>query len=151
MIYCKAINDAKTIDDLKEKIRCRKQSISKDLKAVLDYVDQLSEITFKIENESRAENPHIVKRVIKYMAAGMTKDDAISATAADFETPIFRVNVIYQMNRHYMTALNLYAKKYMIEKLKNAGFSVRQMSEIIGISKPNIYKILKCPIDYRLF
>lgn len=151
MIFAQKIDDIKKINALKAAIENKKAAIKAQFDELEKQIDELSTITFKVENEYKAQNPLIVKRVIKYIAAGMTKDDAIRKTADDFDTAVFRVSVVYDQSKKYMTALNLYAKKYAIEKLKTAGFSARKMSEIIGVSIQSIYKIIKCPVDLWRF
>ena len=151
MIFAAKINDIKEVNAIKEAIQAQKQEILQQFEQLEKKLDELSTITFKVENEYKAQNPLIVKRVIKYIVSGYTKPDAIRKTADDFDTPEFRVSVVYDQSKKYMTALNLYAKKYMIEKLKKSGFSARKMAEIVGISIQSIYKIIKCPVDMWRF
>ncbi len=44
--------------------------------------------------------------------------------------------------------VNLYAKRYTCEKLRNAGFSDKEIAEILGISIVMVDKLMKNTIDF---
>ena len=110
---------------------------------VLEYNEAMSQQTNFLERQ----NPYIVKSVLKYIAAGYDKESAINLTAQDYKTTVFRVEAIYQSSRRYMSAVNLYAKRYMCEKLRSSGFKIKEIAAILGVSENHIYKLLKCKID----
>lgn len=123
----------------------------KDLKKAADEIFEevmaFNEAVKQQANRLEKQNPYIVKSVLKYIAAGYDKESAINLTAQDFGTTVFRVETIYQSSRRYMSAVNLYAKRYMCEKLRNAGFKIKEIAAILGVSENHIYKLLKCKID----
>jgi len=102
----------------------------------------------KANAEARRYHPYIVKSVIKYMAQGLNKTDAIIITALDFDTDIKRVETIFWFQNRYMTAVNLYAKRYACEKLKKAGLTAKKTAEILGISENHVYKLMKNNVDF---
>lgn len=97
---------------------------------------------------TRHENPFIIKSVIKNMANGLNKDDAIILTALDFNTSIERVKTIFWQQNRYMSAVNLYAKRYLCEKLRKSGFKAKEIAYILGISENHVFKLLRSNIDF---
>lgn len=99
-------------------------------------------------NFERRQNPYIVKSVIKYMARGMCQDDAIARTADEFKTRESRVSVLLWQQKRYLSAVNLYARRYLCEKLKKSGMSAAEISQILGVSTNHVYKLLKTNVDF---
>lgn len=134
------------IKQLKEKI----QDIEIELKN-LKY--QIEDFTADQQDQIRdrlANRPHLVKRVIKYMAEGLNKSDSILKTSIDYNVPLIWVSAAFAQQNRYMTAVNLYAKKYAAQKLKKYGLSNDVIAEILGVSKNHVYKLLKANIDFSL-
>ena len=82
------------------------------------------------------------------MANGLNKDDAIILTALDFNTSIERVKTIFWQQNRYMSAVNLYAKRYLCEKLRKSGFKAKEIAYILGISENHVFKLLRSNIDF---
>lgn len=129
--------------------------LEKETKNILNSVDKIkkaihiSQFQMRTEEKNkRKQNPYIVKSVIKYMDNGLNKEDAITLTAADYNTSFDRVSTIFWGQARYMSAINLYAKRYLCEKLKNAGFIAKDIALILGISENHVFKILKCKTNF---
>jgi len=137
------------VDDETEKgLERHKKALEQTAKRIIDLVHISYDRQQKVNKEARQQNPYIVKRVIRYMAAGHAKPEAIILTALEFHTTVDRVkNVFWQQNR-YMSAVNLFAKRYTCEKLKKAGFTAKEIARVIGVSENHIYKILRCNVDF---
>ena len=102
----------------------------------------------QIERQERRKNPYIVKSIIKYMASGLSRENAFIKTALDYQTDVNRIKAIFFEQNRYMSAINLFAKRYACEKLKQAGFKAKEIAKIIGVSENHIYKLLRCKIDF---
>lgn len=129
--------------------------LEKNRKIISEAVDNIQStihISFQkqkeCDNKSRLQNPYIVKSVIKYMANGLNKTDAVILTAQDFQTDIARIDVVYNGQKKYMSAVNLYAKRYLCEKLRQAGFIAKDIALVLGISENHVFKLLRCKADF---
>lgn len=130
-------------------------NLETEMKNIFEAVDnikksiQISLDNTKTQNNKlKLQNPYIVKSVIKYMANGINQKDAIILTAMDFKTTTDRVDTIYWGQKRYMSAVNLFAKRYMCEKLKNANFKAKEIANILNISENHVFKLLKCKADF---
>lgn len=135
-------------DETENQLEKYKKTIIQSTEHVINLVHTSFERQKKIEQKKRQQNPYIVKTVIKYLARGLNKEDAIILTANDFETDIDRVSTIFWAQNRYMSAVNLFAKRYTCEKLKKAGFTAKEIARVIGVSENHIYKILCCNVDF---
>lgn len=142
------------LSDPMENVKKRQQQINKfyyDLKDAADNIfNEILACQRALDvcmNYYRKQNPYIVKSVLKYIASGYDKNSAINLTAQDFSTTPERIEAIYQPSRRYMSAVNLYAKRYMTEKLRSHGFKIKEIAAILGVSENHVYKLLKCKID----
>ena len=102
----------------------------------------------KRDNYLRKQNPYIVKAVIKYMAAGLSQNNAVIKVAGDYDTTASRVTAVFDGQKKYMAAVNLYARQYMCKKLRDAGMSARQIAGLLKISTNHVYKLLKTEITF---
>lgn len=59
----------------------------------------------------------------------------------------FQKNVNKEAHRENLN-VNLYAKRYTCEKLRNAGFSDKEIAEILGISIAMVDKLMKNTVDF---
>lgn len=89
------------------------------------------------------ENPKIVTRVLKYRGCGFSLSESIIKTSNDFNCTVERVRTVYQENKLNTAHIRLYARKYLVQKLFDYGFSPVQIAKIAGISKTSVYKLLK--------
>lgn len=138
-----------TINDETEKELHRlKNGILESAEKIANLVHVSYEHQKKIQQQERQQNPYIVKSVIKYMANGLNKTDAMILTALEFNTDVKRIENVFWTQNRYMTAVNLYAKRYTCEKLKKAGLTAKKISEILGISENHIYKLMKNNVDF---
>lgn len=140
--------DSKEMASVRRDIEDNTNKILNLSKQIKSGVDSLYRLAYSAESDSRRQNPYIVKSVIKYMAKGLNKDDAILMTARDFETDEFRVSTIFWSQNRYMSAVNLYAKRYLCEKLKKNGFTAKRIGKIIGVSENHVFKILRANADF---
>lgn len=120
------------------------------LKRLKQSVDKLKVSARDYDNERQRINPYIVKRVVAHIANGLNVSDAIILTAEEYRETVKRVEVLFEHQKVYMSALNLFAKKYMAEKLKKAGYKTKQVAKIIGVSENHIYKLLRCTNNFWL-
>lgn len=98
---------------------------------------------YREERRTHKKNPYIVKAVIKYMAQGNSYYDSVKMAAVDFETTEERVKILCCSHKFYLTAINLYARRYTAERLKKAGLKTKEIAKILGISENHVYKLLK--------
>lgn len=131
------------------------QEVTNLIDTISDNTKSLHDASIKLKNSAalqdrieRKQNPYIVKSVIKYMASGMCKDDAILKTAEDYKTRESRVSVLLWQQKRYISAVNLYARRYLCEKLKKSGMSAPEISQILGVSTNHVYKLLKTNVDF---
>lgn len=132
--------DLKEIEEIEENI----YSLVDKLRTKMEQFKHHAEYT---ENCVRLENPYIVKAVLRHIAAGTDLYNSCLLVAKQFHTNEFRVRQLIQSHKKYMSAVNLYARRFCAEKLKNAGFSAKKIAEILGVSENHVYKLLKCKID----
>jgi len=135
-------------DETETKLEKYKKTIIQSIEHVIELVHTSYNYQQKIEAKKRQENPYIVKSVIKYMAKGLNKQDAILMTATDFETTTRRVADIFWAQNRYMSAINLYARRYTCEKLKEAGLTAKEIAKIIGVSENHVFKMLHNKADF---
>lgn len=135
-------------DETENQLEKYKKTIIQSTEHVINLVHTSFEHQKKFEQKKRQQNPYIVKTVIKYLARGLNKEDAIILTAKDFKTDIDRVSTVFYAQNRYMSAVNLFAKRYTCEKLKKAGFTAKDIAKVIGVSENHIYKILRCNVDF---
>lgn len=145
MIVC---NDSKEISSLQNKLKDYADKLNKLSDAMQLELTTLYRYTIDNERSIRQQNPYIVKAVIKYMANGLNKSDAMLLVAKDFQTDIARVQAVYWSQNRYMSAVNLYAKRYTCEKLKKSGYTAKQIASVIGVSENHIFKLLKANPDF---
>ena len=72
----------------------------------------------------------------------------ITLTAEEYEVPEDKIRVLCGCQKRYMSAVNLYAKRYLCEKLKKRGMKTKEIAEIVGVSENHIYKLQKCNADF---
>lgn len=145
MIVC---NDSKDISLLQDKIADNARELNRLAKTIQTDLWRLHRHTIDQENKLHKQNPYIVKSVIKYLANGIDKENALLLTAADYDTDIKRVRYIFNQQSRYMTAINLFAKRYTCEKLKKAGYTAKQIAMVIGVSENHIFKLLRANVDF---
>lgn len=110
----------------------------------LREIMQKMKIEYSEAEKSRLkENPKIVTRVLKYRGYGFSLSESIIKTSDDFNCTVERVRTVYNENKLNTAHIRLYARKYLVQKLDNAGFSPVQIAKIAGISKTSVYKLLK--------
>lgn len=132
--------DLNEIEEIEENIFSLVDKLRTKMEQFKDHVEYT-------ENCVRLENPYIVKAVLRHIAAGTDLYNACLLVAKQFHTNEFRVRQLVQNHKKYMSAVNLYARRFCAEKLKNAGFSAKKIAEILGVSENHVYKLLKCKID----
>lgn len=138
-----------TVDEeTEEELETHKKNLYESATSIINLVHLSFERQKKIEQTLRKQNPYIAKSIIKYMAQGLNKTDAIILTALDFDTDTKRVESIFWSQNRYMSAVNLYAKRYTCEKLKKAGLTAKKIAEILGISENHVYKLMKNNVDF---
>lgn len=145
MIIC---NDSKEISLLQDKLTQNAHQLSKLSKLMQTDLYRLHAYTVAQENKLHKQNPYIVKSVIKYLANGIDKENALLLTAADYDTDIKCVRYVFSVQSRYMTAINLFAKRYTCEKLKKAGYTAKQIAQVIGVSENHIFKLLRANVDF---
>lgn len=118
-----------------------------DLRQILSdltqNIDSLEKSTDEYNRECLKENPYIVKRVVRHIANGMNRHDAILLAAKELQVNTSRVEVLFSYQKKYMSALLLFSRKYTAEKMKVAGYTAKQISAVLGVSENHIYKLLK--------
>ncbi|MCX4348226.1 MAG: hypothetical protein OSJ76_00390 [Alphaproteobacteria bacterium] len=135
-------------DETEKELERHKKALEQTAKRIIDLVHISYDKQQKVNKEARQQNPYIVKRVIRYMAAGHAKPEAIILTALEFHTTVDRVKSVFWQQNRYMSAINLYARRYMAEKLKNAGLTAKEIAKIIGVSENHIFKMLRHNTDF---
>lgn len=145
MIIC---NDSDEVKKIRENLQDNFYDLRKSVKNIEYSINSLYSYSIDQEKHIRQQNPYIVKSVIKYMANGLNKNDAMLLTANDFKTDIKRVSAVFFGQGRYMAAINLFAKRYTCEKLKNAGYTAKQIANVIGVSENHVFKLLRATVDF---
>lgn len=135
--------DLQQLDDIKSNIDEQIINISKTFKELSYLVKELNTTSKEYNRECMKRNPYIVKRVIKHIANGMSKQDAILLTADELGENTSRVKVLFSHQKAYMSALHLFARKYAAEQMKKAGFKTKTVAKTLGISENHVYKLVK--------
>lgn len=135
-------------DDTASLLEKEKRNILKSVDNIINNINISYQIEANAVAKKRKQNPYIVKSVIKYMATGLSLDNAIIKTATRFETTTFRVKSIFWEQKRYMSAVKLYAKRFTCEKLKKHGMTAKQIANILDISENHVFKILRCNADF---
>lgn len=131
------------------------EQIEKNLKIVKQSVDNIKNLVHisyfnfnEMESEERLKNPYIVKTVLKHLATGLNETDAILLTAQEYETSFERVKTVYNPQKKFRSAIQLFAKRYLCVKLRQAGFTAKDIALVLNVSENHIFKLLNCNIDY---
>lgn len=133
------------INETSEQI-LRRIGDTKNLFYQLDkHLDNFLKASCDYDSARQRVNPYIVKRVVSHISNGLNVSDAILLTADELGELSNRVEVLFHNQKIYMSALNLFAKKYMAERLKKSGYTTKKTAELIGVSENHVYKLLKCP------
>ena len=137
-----------TSEDIATKMNQEVELIKKSINKLIDLV-QISNIkTQQRDNKIRQQNPYIVKSVIKNMAKGLNMDDAITLAAEEFKTTSERIETLMWEQKRYHSAIRLYARRYLCEKLKEYGLKTKDIARIAGVSTNHVYKMLKANPDF---
>jgi len=145
MIIC---NDSKQIEEIKSTIDQQMYKLKELSNDIILNIAGLHIHVIEQEKKLRFQNPYIVKSVIKYMANGLNKSDAILLTAKQFNTDPRRVEVVYWGQARYMSAVNLYAKRYTCEKIKATGMTAKNIGKILGVSENHVFKLLRAQPNF---
>ena len=141
-------NDIEDLARIKNAVCDEFFNVRKSIDIVQKNLDLLYLYTSKNEHDKRKQNPYIVKTVIKHMANGMNKHDAIILASEELMIDIKRVESVYWQQNRYMSAINLFAKRYFCEKLKKAGFTAKEIAKLLGISENHVFKLMRSTIDF---
>ena len=85
----------------------------------------------------------IVKKVLYYIEHGIEEQQALLLVFDENDLPFDYIKKIWTIYRPQKSGLLLYARCYAAHKMKQAGFSVAEISNTLGLSIPTIHKILK--------
>jgi len=94
------------------------------------------------------ENPKIAKMLMDYIGGGYSVNEAIVIVALAFDTDLKRVRAVYDNHRITTAATAIYAKKYLIHTLINAGFKAPDIAIILGCTKQTVYNWYKQPFIF---
>ena len=122
------------------------QDINADIK---DAARRLQYAAYEYDCAAVKLNPYLVKSVVKYIAKGFTEQNAVALTAKDYDVTLARVEVVYNSQKRYTGAIKLYARKYCVKMLRQAGFKMCDIAKILKISEAHAYRLDKsvCPVD----
>jgi predicted regulator of amino acid metabolism with ACT domain len=134
----------KQIEPLKDELMRICTNIEDQAHDMIYTARKLYNSIYEYDCKAQKENPYIIKRIIKHVADGLDAKQAIFLAADELNISTERAKILLQTQKCYLSALNLYAKKYMVEKLKKAGLSVSDIAKMTGVSKNHVYKLLKC-------
>lgn len=137
-----------SLPEIEEEIEKNKEIIINATNKIIDIIRIEERKNKQIEAQERAKNPYIVKSIIKYMSQGISRENAYLKTAMDFKTDVNRVKNVFMLQNRYMSAINLYAKRYCCEKLKKSGYTAKEIGFILKVSENHIYKLLHCNVDF---
>lgn len=130
------VNNKETLNEIKKNIAI--------IQNAGDKLSNLMHLTYceqKAKDMPNKDNPYIVKSIIKYLAQGLDLYNAKILTALDFDETPSRVDVIYNSQRHYLSAIKLYARRYLCIKLKKNGFKTKEIAKILNVSENYVYKL----------
>lgn len=99
-------------------------------------------------SEAQKDNPKIAKMLMDYIAGGYSVNEAIVIVALAFDTDLKRVRAVYDNHRITTAATAIYAKKYLIHTLINAGFKAPDIAIILGCTKQTVYNWYKQPFTF---
>ena len=132
------------VNGLKEELSFLANDIQMKSGELMRKMDKLNYARIEYDCKTKKQNPYIIKHVIKHVSNGLNINMAIDLTSDELGISTERIKIVMQTQRSYLTALNLYAKKYMAEKLKNTGLSVSEIAKLINVSQNHVYKLLNC-------
>lgn len=118
-------------------------ALESEIEFLREFVAKLQIEEQQAKKTALKENPKIVTRVLKYRGYGFSLSESIIKTSNDFNCSVERVRTIYQENKLNTAHIRLYARKYLVQKLFDYGFSPVQIAKIAGISKTSVYKLLR--------
>lgn len=85
----------------------------------------------------------IVKKVLYYIEHGIEEQQALLLVFDENDIPFEYIKRIWTAYKPQKSGLLLYARCYTAHKMKQAGFSVYEISNTLGLSTTTIRKILK--------
>lgn len=119
---------------------------------LLNIADNIVEIAHRIESEQKIfkaeptrpmDNPKIAKKVMDYIAAGYSPDNACILTAADMDETFARVRAVYDENRIGTAAVRFAEKRFFCRTLRQKGFKIREIADALDVSAVTVYKYLE--------
>jgi hypothetical protein len=114
-----------------------------------DYIKKLERKIISYENrDERRCNFHgykIVRDIMKNICAGIDEESALLCVHSDYSKvlKVEHIKSIWNASRRQKNALNLYAKTYMAQKMKQSGFKVSEIADTMGISITSVANLLK--------
>ena len=136
--------DENIVNEINQEVTTIKESSER----LINLVQISNQTQKRCENLKRQQNPYIVKSVIRNMAKGLNMTDAALLTAKEFKTTCERVEAIMWGQKRYYSAIRLFARRYLCEKLKEAGFKTSDIAKIAKVSPNHVYKMLKVKPDF---
>ena len=85
----------------------------------------------------------IVKKVLFYIEHGIEEQKALLLVYDENDLPFEYIGRIWKVYRPQKSGLLLYARCYTAHKMKQAGFSVAEIAQTLGLSNTTTNKILK--------
>lgn len=99
-------------EETQKELEKHKKNIINSANKIIDLLRIEHTKNKQIEQQERRKNPYIVKSIIKYMASGLSRENAFIKTALDYQTDVNRIKAIFFEQNRYMSAINLFAKRY---------------------------------------
>ena len=87
------------------------------------------------------------KRVIYYISQGIEENKAVFLAADDFKNDMSyaTAQMIWKHARASKNGLILYGRYYTAKKMRLAGYSIADISIVLGLSIPTVRKLLETP------
>ena len=118
-------------------------SLEKNITELKNEIQRQKVLQQQIIYDERRHNPMIVKKVIKHLSCGYSVPDAIILTAIELNLPIKRIRAVFDVHKIGTKHINIFARKFLVKKLYDYGFSPSQIAKIAGISKQSVFKHIK--------
>ena len=91
---------------------------------------------------------NIIKDIVKYMVAGFYKNQAIRLVAEKMHISEREIANYLKTYSYEEKAIKLYAKVYLIKKMKQAEYTRQQIADVLHISPRTIDRLSKTELKY---
>ena len=87
----------------------------------------------------------IIKAILKLICAGLDEESALQEVAADYKgiLTVDGIKTLWRDSRRGRNALDLYARTYMVKKMRISGYMIADIEQTMSISITSVRRLLK--------